>query len=163
MNGRVLGRATLLVAIVTSYAIAQQTFVYPQKGQTKEQQDTDSGACQIWARDQSGFDPLNPTAGVPSAAPAAPVTEGGAVRGAARGAALGAIGGAIGGNAGKGAAIGAGVGGAGGAMRRSSAQRQATEQQRHAEQQRQSTISAKRANFNRAFAACMEGRGYTVK
>jgi hypothetical protein len=163
MNGRILAGSILLVATVASSAIAQKSFIYPQKGQTKQQQDTDSGACQIWARDQSGFDPLNPTAGAPPVAPAAPVTEGGAVRGAARGAAVGAIGGAIAGDAGKGAAIGAGVGGAGGAMRRSNAQRRATEEQRYAEQQRQSTIAAGRANFNRAFAACMEGRGYTVK
>ena len=62
---------------------------------------------------------------------------------------MGAAVGAIGGNAGKGAAAGAVVGGVGGRRRSVAAQ----------QQQQQATRSA----YDRAFAACMEGRGYTVR
>ena len=99
--------------------MAAQTFVFPEKGQSPEQQEQDDFSCYKWAKQQTGYDPEHPNL---AAAPPPP-SKGGAVRGAAGGAALGAVGGAIGGDAGKGAAIGAGVGGAMG-MRK---QRQARE------------------------------------
>ena len=103
---------------------------------------------------QTGFDPMMGTAPPPPAP--APTT--GAVRGAARGAALGAVGGAIGGNAGRGAAIGAGTGAVFGTMRRNDQIRQGQAQQSaHAQQTGQQMES-----FNRAVAACLSGRGYTV-
>src|SRR5262245_26272649 len=129
-------------------------YVYPAKGQSKDQQDRDDYECHKWAKEQTGFDPAAP----PQAA-APPPKQGGAVRGAAGGAAVGAIGGAIGGNAGKGAAIGAGVGGAAGAIRRHRGEKQAAAAQAQANQQ----YAASRDGYNRAFAACMTGRGYTVK
>ena len=76
--------------------------------------------------------------------------------GAARGAAGGAVIGAIGGNAGKGAAAGAAAGTMVGGHR--ARQNQAARQQ-SAEAQKQGKINT----YNRAFAACMEGRGYTMK
>src|SRR5262245_452224 len=123
-----------------------QPYVYPAKGQSKEQQDKDQYECYQWAKQQSGFDPSSPP---PSGAPP---RQGEVVGGAARGAAIGAVGGAIGGNAGKGAAIGAGVGGAAGVVRR--------RQNARAHQQQ---YAANRSGYDRAFAACMSGRGYTVK
>ena len=131
-----------------------EVFVYPSKGQTKEQQDQDEFACYKWAKEQTGFDPTQPVQQQASAPP----PQGAAVKGAARGAAIGAIGGAIGGDAGKGAAIGAGVGAAGGAMRR----RQAMEQQAVAQQKAKDAHNAEVAGYKRAFSACMTGRGYTV-
>ena len=130
-----------------------EVFVYPSKGQTKEQQEQDEFACYKWAKEQTGFDPTQPVQQA-----AAPPPQGGAGRGAARGAAIGAIGGAIGGDAGKGAAIGAGVGAAGGAMRR----RQAEQQQAAAQQKAKEAYNADVAGYKRAFSACMTGRGYTV-
>lgn len=67
------------------------------------------------------------------------------IRGSARGAALGAVGGAVFGNAGTGAGAGAAMGAVGGIFRTHD----------------QSTASTNA--FNQAFAACMEGRGYTVR
>lgn len=133
---------------------AMEVFVYPSKGQTKEQQEQDEFACYKWAKDQTGFDPTQP---MQQQAPAPP-PQGGAGRGAAKGAAIGAIGGAIGGDAGKGAAIGAGVGAAGGAMRR----RQAEQQQAVAQQKSKDAYNAEVGGYKRAFSACMTGRGYTV-
>jgi len=89
--------------------------------------------------------------------PAAP--ERGAVRGAAGSAAVGAVGGAIGGDAGKGAAIGAGVGAATGLIRQGRQNRQAAQ----AQQQAQTQDQAGRSNYDRAYAACMQGRGYQVR
>lgn len=136
----------LIAAVGGAVSLANaQPYVYPAKGQSKEQQDRDQYECYQWAREQTGFDPSRP-------AQATAPPQGEAVRGAARGAAVGAVGGAIGGNAGKGAAIGAGVGGAAGAIRRRQGQ--------HAAQQQ---YAASRSGYDRAFAACMSGRGYTVK
>jgi hypothetical protein len=65
---------------------------------------------------------------------------------------VGAVGGAIGGNAGKGAAIGAATGALVGGVRRN-------DQRRAAEAQQAQASDA----YGRAYAACLEGRGYTVK
>lgn len=132
---------------------AVDVFVYPGKGQTKEQQEQDEFSCYKWAKEQTGFDPNQPMQQA-----AAPPPQGGAGRGAARGAAIGAIGGAIGGDAGKGAAIGAGVGAAGGAMRR----RQAEQQQAAAQEKSKQAYNAQVADYKRAFSGCMTSRGYTV-
>ena len=132
-------------------------FVFPANGQSKEQQDADELACLRWAREQSGFDPLNPTQVQAAQVNRGP--DGTAVVGAARGAAAGAAIGAIAGDAGRGAAIGAVAGGLSG--RRQKVVRDEVQQQQNnraaagAEQQL-------RQNFNRAFSACMSGKGYTV-
>lgn len=154
-------RYTFLITIIvtgfmvmTGEALAGlDVYVYPTKGQTKDQQEQDEFACYKWGKEQTGFDP---TQTVQQAAP--PQQHGQVVGGAARGAALGAIGGAIAGDAGKGAAIGAGVGAAGGAMRRGRQARQAEATQQKAEQKYEASL----AGYKRAFTACMTGRGYTV-
>ena len=152
------GRRVLLIVtgllFVTEQAFAgADVFVYPGKGQTKEQQEQDEFSCYKWAKEQTGFDPTQPMQQA-----AAPPPQGGAAKGAAKGAAIGAIGGAIGGDAGKGAAIGAGVGAAGGAARR----RKGEQQQAAAQQKAKQEYDAKVDGYKRAFSACMTGRGYTV-
>jgi len=144
----------LLSAVFAASAWAQQLFIYPQRGQSPEQQQRDRFECHQWAVQQTGFDPMM---GAPPPPPTpAPTT--GAVRGAARGAALGAVGGAIGGNAGRGAAIGAGTGAVFGTMRRNDQIRQAESQQwAHAGQ-----VGQQRDSFDRAVRTCLSGRGYTV-
>ena len=102
-------------------------------------------------------DGIDPSVGV-QASPAPTGRQGEAVRGAARGAAVGAVGGAIGGDAGKGAAIGAGVGATAGLLGRGRRQREASQ----AQDQAVADYNAKVANYNRAFATCMSGRGYAV-
>jgi len=150
-----------------------QTYFYPTKGQTPQQEQSDKGQCYAWAVQQTGFDPANPRVASPPPPPqqfAAPQSpQGGLFQGAMGGAALGAVGGAIGGNAGEGAAIGAGVGALFGAMRRArwAEEQQQQQQQMQAQQQRyvaqqQSALDSGRANYERAFGACMSGRGYTA-
>jgi hypothetical protein len=142
-----------------SGVLAQQPVIYPSKGQSVEQQNKDQGECYVWAKQQSGVDPAA-VAQASSSQPAPTGPQGERVKGAAGGAAAGAIIGEIADDdAGKGAAIGAVVGTvAGGARQRRSARAQQQQQQ-----ESQQSSQAALANYNRAFGACMEGRGYVVK
>jgi hypothetical protein len=153
----VVGALTLPAA-----ATAQQVFIYPDRGQSPQQQQKDRAECHVWAVQQTGVDPTA-TAAAPPPPPPSAAPQGQAVRGAARGAALGAVGGAIAGDAGKGAAAGAAVGGLFGAMRR----RDATvhSQQAYSSQvaQQQAAQAQGSATYNRALGACLSGRGYTVR
>ena len=147
-------------------------FVFPAKNQTATQQSNDEGACYGWAKSQTGIDPMNikpPQPSQPSQAPqqAANAGAGAPVKGAVGGAALGAAGGAIGGKAGKGAALGAATGVVAGGVSKRRAQKEAAQQQQQeqsaADQQAQAAIAQQKATYNKAFSACMEGKGYTVK
>jgi len=42
-----------------------QLYIYPQAGQSADQQATDKYECHKWASSQSGFDPTQPAAGMP--------------------------------------------------------------------------------------------------
>jgi hypothetical protein len=42
-----------------------QMYIYPQNGQSAEQQASDKYECHKWASSQSGFDPTQPGGGVP--------------------------------------------------------------------------------------------------
>ena len=126
--------------------------------QTKEQQDADEMACYRWAKEQSGVDPMNPPE--VQAAQVDRSADGSAVVGAAGGAAAGAAIGAIAGDAGQGAAIGAVVGG----LRGRRAKVAGDQRQQQANNAAAAAASEELMNnFKKAFAACMEGKGYTVK
>ena len=172
-------RLSLFVCAMTFCSIpaaaAAQPYIYPDKGQTPQQQESDKGQCYMWAVQQTGFDPANPQAAMapppqPWQQPQQQAPQGGMLRGAAGGAAMGAVGGAIGGDAGRGAAIGAGVGALFGGIRRMRWEEQQQQQMQMEQRQQQSymaqqqgAMSQGRANYERAFGACMAGRGYTVR
>jgi hypothetical protein len=153
--------ALLLFSARSVGAQDSDIFIYPTKNQSEAQQDKDRFECHSWAVKQTGFDPSRPQTTSPSSAtgqyqPSQPHV----LKGAGRGAALGAVGGAITGNAGKGAAAGAAMGGlAGGFRRRDERSQQASQQQNAGQAARQN----QRTSYNRAMAACLEGRGYNVK
>lgn len=142
-------------------ALSQDQMIYPSQGQDQDQMDRDRFECHRWATEQSGFDPTQaPQAQAAPDQQQQPSTGRSAVKGGGAGAAVGAgIGAITGGGAGKGAAIGGALGGATGAARGSERKRQSREQQA----QESAGTEQKRAAYNRAFEACMEGRGYTVK
>ena len=147
---------SLLIAVMFTTGVSAQTFVYPAKGQSPQQQKKDEGACHTWAVQQSKYDPANPPQQAAAAKPpttATGSTPGAGLRGAARGAVVGEI---VGGDAGAGAAAGAAA--ARGQSRRQNAA-QAQQQQQAASQQQQAGMGA----YQKARAACLEGRGYTVK
>ena len=86
----------------------------------------------------------------------------GGVGGAALGAGIGAIAGGSSG-AGRGAGIGALAGGTFGGVRSHSQNQQAEQAQRQREQEQMAQYQQSRSNYNRAYSACLEGRGYTVR
>ena len=156
-------------------------FVFGKNSQTADQQLKDESECFGGARQQTGIDPKAPPAAgktaeekaaeQKAAAENADQVRGARVGGAARGAAGGAAIGAIAGNAGKGAGAGAVAGTMrGGAQQRqanAAAQKQAAakvaaEQQK--EEERMKLAHAEGLDtFQRAFAACMDARNYSVK
>jgi hypothetical protein len=137
---------------------ANKLSVFPAKNQSQQKQKEDEYACYNWAKEQSGIDPLNP----PKVEAPPPETgpTGGAVVGAAKGAAAGVAIGAIAGDAGKGAAIGAVAGGLAGRHKGKQAQEQQNQQ---AQATAKKTEEEMKNSFTKAFSACMEGKGYTVK
>lgn len=145
----------LVIATTFATTVIAQSFVYPSKGQSPDQQKRDEGECHVWAVQQSKYDPTKPPPQTAAAKPpttATGTTPGAGVRGAARGAVVGGMMG----DAGAGAAAGA-VAARGQSRRQNAAQAQ--QQQQAATQQNQAGMSA----YQKARAACLEGRGYTVK
>jgi len=152
-----VGLALLWTASMT-LVYAGELVVYPAKGQSASKMEKDKGDCYIWAKNNTGVDPVSlAQKSTEQAPPSGP--QGERVRGAARGAVGGAAIGAIAGDAGKGAAIGATAGVmAGGAQQRGKAAAQQS-----AQQQQQAQMKQELDKYNRAYAACLEGKGYTVK
>lgn len=131
-------------------------FVAPQKEQTPEQQTQDENSCYATAQQQTGIDPSAP----PPPPPEAQKKHGGAVKGAAGGAAGGAAIGAIGDDAGTGAAVGATAGAIHGRRKQKKANKAAEQQ---AQQQGQAAQQTNLDTFRRAFSACIDAKGYSVK
>ncbi len=147
----------------TGLAMANEFVIFPAQGQSDEQLEKDKYDCYQWAKKQSGFDPMAPPT-TSSTPPSRQAQKGGAVKGAARGALVGVTVGAITNNSkGRSAATGAAAGGLMGGMRR----RDQVKQQNQAEQQwaRQeaNNYAQQRDGYNRAYSACLEGKGYTIK
>ncbi len=156
-------------------------FAFPKNGQNADQQLKDESDCYGMAKQRTGLDPQKPAPAGPTAeqvqaaqkqaAANADQVKGARVAGAARGAAGGAAIGAIAGDAGK----GAGAGAVAGTMRGGAAQRSANAQSQQkaaaqakanlAKEHEQELLAHKEGldTFQRAFAACMDARGYSVK
>ena len=142
---------------ISSMANAAMPIVYPAKGQSQKQQSKDKGECSQWAIQQTGVNPAQ--LAEESSSGEVYQQQHTALGGAARGSLLGLIGGAIAGDAGKGAAIGAGIGALGGAMRG----RQDLDAQHQAYDSAHAQQKAKLQTYDRAYSACLTGRGYTVQ
>lgn len=162
---------TLIASMFLAYAANAQTvtkptsissglglYVFPTKNQDQATQDADEAYCYKWAKEQTGVDPINPTK--VQADQVDRSVDGTAVVGAAGGAAAGAAIGAIAGDTGKGAAIGAVVGGLRGRRAKVVGDEMQQQQNNQAAAAQEKTAMV---NYNKAFTACMEGKGYTVK
>lgn len=138
---------------------AQELMVFPNADQSAEQKQQDESTCYNWAKGETGFDPM----AVPTATESPPqesaAKQGGVARGAVRGAAVGQIVGGDSDSTWKGAAAGAAVGG----MRRNDQKRKEQAESQQWEQEQQQIYAEKRNSYNRAYAACMEGKDYTVR
>lgn len=147
--------------LLSSTAMAGGLIVYPAKNQSADLQKKDEGACMSWASGQTGFDPTAPMQTSSAPPPVqAPTTSAG--RGMLRGALGGLAIGAIAGDAGKGAAIGATTGALVGGVRRRNQIENDYQQQDAWAQQQADQYQQSQNEFNRAYATCLEGRGYTV-
>ena len=133
-------------------------FVYPAKGQSSAQQQAEEGECYGWAQKQTGVDPTAPPK--QAAPPKEQALDGSAVKGAAGGAAVGTAIGAIAGDTGEGAAIGAVAGAVRG---RRMAKKKKQQQAEQSQQQAQAETAYVQETFRKAYGACLEGKGYTVK
>jgi hypothetical protein len=159
---KIISLLAFLVAVIFAGSVfAQELIIFPAQGQSEDQMEKDKFSCYQWARNETGFDPMKvPTASAPP--PEKQAREGGAVKGAAVGAGAGAL---IkrSGSRSKGAATGALVGGLlGGAS--TQAQRRNDEQARRQWEQEQASQYARQRNtYNRAYSACLESKGYTVR
>jgi hypothetical protein len=150
-----LGLLSLLPLMIQ----ADEVFVYPAKGQSAEQQKADQGQCAAWAKEQTGFDPLNPP--TIEVAPVQDKSGGAAAKGVARGAIVGSVvGKATNLKRTESAAAGAVIGGVR-SGRTKEAQQQAQSDQ--ARKQAEAGVAKQGGNYNRAYKTCLEGRGYTAK
>lgn len=159
MRKRILiGIATATFLFFTGWVWAQEPIIFPAKGQSPEQTEKDKTDCYAWATQQTGFDPMQPPQTAQAPPPQSQGPSGERVKGAARGAVIGGVVGEVADDdAGEGAAAGAAAGVVAGGMKTRQGRRQ------QAEQQQQAATDEARNTFNRAFGACMEGKGYTIK
>jgi hypothetical protein len=135
---RLMASGVLMVVLAAGCATAPprpSVYAAPTRGQHPDRIGQDMAQCESWAHQQTGFDPAAETAK-------------GAVVGAVVGGALGAGGGAAlgaasGGSAGRGAATGAVLGGVVGGVAGGAIQ-----------------YSRSKEGFDRAYASCMNARGY---
>jgi hypothetical protein len=159
----ILAKFLFLATFFAGPALAQEPIIYPAKGQSQDQMEKDKFECYSWAKNESGFDPMQP----PEATEAPPKQEakkGGVGRGAARGAAVGYGAGKVFGDSGsQGAKYGAATGAVVGGSRRRSQQKQQQQAQQQYAQEQAAQYSQSRDGYNRAYSACLEGKGYTVK
>jgi outer membrane lipoprotein SlyB len=162
----------LILAILLFFSIffagavlAQDPIVYPAKGQSEDQIEKDKYQCYSWAKKQTGFDPMK-TPTTTSAPPAKEEKVWGAGKSGVAGGATGAIvGGIAKGKKGavRGGLIGAGAGALIGGVRSSNQRNREEQKRKEWEQGEANNYVRARNEYNRAFGACMEGRGYSVK
>ena len=147
----------VLLAADAGVAGAQELYVYPAKNQTDQQMAGDKEECHTWAVKETGVDPEK-LAAEAAKPPATGESSGGAGSGL-KGAGLGAARGAMSGDAAGGAVRGVGIGRLVHAVK---ARRQMEEDHQanlQDHQQRQTQLQS----YDRAFGACLTGRGYSVR
>jgi len=143
---------------LTSASVADELMIFPNSGQSAEQQEQDKFQCYSWAKGESGFDPMAPpTATEPPPQEQAP--KGGAGKNLVRGAAVGGI---IG-DSSKSAKRGAGASAVTGGMRRQDQKNKEEAARQQWERDQQRIYAEKRNRYNRAYSACLEGKDYTVR
>ena len=147
----------MLLTTCSGLVFGGDLIVFPNDGQSAEQQEADEFSCYNWGKRETGFDPMaTPTATAPP--PAQEPAKGGTGRGMLRGAAIGGI---IDGS--DGAKTGAATGAVVGTMRRNDQRRQQQAAEDQWAQEQTAIYAENRNRYDRAYAACMEAKGYTVR
>ena len=150
--------ATFCGLCLAATSMADELMIFPNIDQSADQQEQDKFACYTWGKGESGFDPMAP----PTATEPPPKEEpkkGGARKGLVRGAAIGQIAGGDSKSTRRGAAAGVAVGG----MRSQNQKKQEAQKREQWEQEQVRIYTENRNRYNRAYAACLEGKNYTVR
>jgi hypothetical protein len=162
---------TLAFCAIGGYAFASDmgTYAFPQKGQTPEQQKTDETSCAQWATDKTGLNPavlqyqqqeVQAAQQKASAEANNPRTGRKLGRAAATGAALGAMNIGMDVGAGKGAAMATTLAVSKRRGEKVEEQAQAPLKEANAKSQK---VQADAQEYTRAYCACMEGKGYSIR
>ncbi len=147
----------ITLSLPANYTKSLGLYIFPSQNQDSIQQKEDCKACYVWAYQQTGYDPANPTKVTLETTGTEP--QGAAIKGAARGALAGTAIGAVTGNAGDGAAVGAVTGAISGRR----ARRNAKKRQKARNSQTISKAQEEmKTNFKNAFSACIKGKGYSI-
>ncbi len=166
--------------ILVGAASAQDLYVFPADGQSQEQTEQDKLACNQWAVGETNYDPRNPPTAADANPSASAIEEpllscsGGGASGAAKGAAGGYVAGKlVNGKTSKSTKLGALTGGVASSQNKKAceaenAQIQQRNQQRRAQAEQQAIASGYKPpgtpnEYKRAYSACLEAKGYTVK
>jgi len=150
--------ASMVALVCGASIVAAEPVAYPMKGQSFDKQNRDEYECHGLAQKETGVDPVavaeQATAASKSASSGKP-GPGSALGGAG----MGAMRGAAEGDAGAGALHGAGMGRLIAVIR----SRRQMEQQKQAGAAENADLRGQLDKYDRAYAACMTGRGYEVK
>ena len=156
-RNRQLAALSLAAILTAGAAVAQDLMIYPAQNQAPEQQERDKFECYGWAKGEAGFDPMvQPRATEPP--PEQQSTRGGVLRGAAIGGVVGNIAGGDSDDRRSARRAGAAIGG----IKQRNTKRRNEQAQQQWEQEQQQIYQQNRNNYNRAYSACLTGRGYTV-
>ena len=158
LNVQIRLLAALCGVCIAVTGMADELMIFPNSDQSKEKQEEDKFACYSWAKGETSFDPMAPITAT-EAPPQQEAQQGGVAKGAVRGAALGQIVGGDSSSTGTGAAAGAAMGG----LRRNDQKRKEQQAQQQWEQEQVAIYTENRNRYNRAYAACLEGKDYTVR
>jgi hypothetical protein len=142
---------TSTACLLTYAAAAATQYVYPTRGQDKAQQARDEAACTTWASQQTGFDPAKK----PKASKGKSADVAKTLSSPEAAAAISAVAGK---NASSVTSITSALGGSGGSS--SSASSLVSQA---VSKQPQTAHTSGEADFNRARAACLSGKGYSVQ
>ena len=156
------------VLIAKSAFSVSEPMIFPKEGQSREQQRLDKQYCGSWAQQETGVDPSYVKAklemtndNVASAASGDKPSFGRRLmRGAALGAAMGGIDDGIDNNVGKRAVQGVVLSGS---RTRQDRQQYQRDQQLNGQLQRKMQLEEQYDKYMRAFAVCMDAKGYSVK
>ena len=163
-----------LIVICFSVLIAKSAFsvsepmIFPKEGQSRETQSNDKQYCGSWAKGETGVDPSYVKAklemtndNVASAASGGEPRYGRRLlRGAALGAAMGGIDDGIDNNVGKRAVQGVVLSGS---RTRQDRKQYQKEEQLNSHLQKKVELEEQYDKYMRAFAVCMDAKGYSVK
>jgi hypothetical protein len=165
MKNTTIKAALIMLSVFTMANVNAEQYIFPNNGQSDEQQQQDEYSCHSWAVDETGFDPTVVQTPAP-ATTSEPAQQGRKRGGALRGAAAGALIAEIGGNdVSNGAAKGAAVGVVSNRRHnnKAAAQEQAAQQEVQQQAAQAQQVSQEQlANYNKARNVCLEAKGYSI-